>query len=114
MEVSNFIEEVDLIFPGKQCRSDAVNGRIAPTLLKEHLSPGPLKVSVLPPHLIVESTLLVQELYKFRVSLAPPEIEIADLKIAPDCFTTMVTPKKPQGKVGLLTVATVVSLSTVI
>jgi hypothetical protein len=65
VEVTNFVEKVDLIFARKQRRAYAVYRRVAPPL-------------------IIKSTLLVQKLYKLRVCFAPPEIEVPDLEITPD------------------------------
>ena len=45
---------------------------------------SPPEASVLLSHLVIESTLLVQKLYKLRVGLTPPEVEITDLKVTPD------------------------------
>lgn len=61
-------------------------GRVTPTLLKERsdVIPGPLKVSVLPPHLVVKPALLVQKFDKLRVRLTPPEVEVTDLKVTPN------------------------------
>lgn len=50
-------------------------------------------VSLLPPnfetfattHLIIESTLLVEEIKEFYIRLVPPEVEITDFEITPDC-----------------------------
>jgi hypothetical protein len=86
MKVPNLIEKVNLIFARKQCSANAVYGRVAPTLLREWSDavPGPLKVSVLFPHLIVESALLVQKLNKLRVRFTSPEVEVTDLKVTPN------------------------------
>jgi len=68
VEVPDLVEEMDLVFARKQCRANAVYGRISPSL-------------------IVKSTLLVQKLDKLRVRLASPEIEVTDLKVAPKVAT---------------------------
>jgi hypothetical protein len=85
VEVTNFVEKVDLIFARKQRRAYAVYRRVAPPLLKERTNVilGPLILVPLS-HLIIKSTLLVQKLYKLRVCFAPPEIEVPDLEITPD------------------------------
>jgi hypothetical protein len=36
-------------------------------------------------HLVVETSLLVEEIEIFAVAFIPPEVKIANLKIAPDC-----------------------------
>jgi len=84
VQVADFVEEVDLFLAREQCSADTVHGRVAPTLLKENVILASTKVPVPLPHLIVESTLLVQKLYKLRVGLASPEIEVTDLKVTPD------------------------------
>ena len=35
-------------------------------------------------HLVVKATLLIQEVEELGVSLAPPEVEVANLKVTPD------------------------------
>lgn len=35
MEVANFFEKVNLLLFGKQCRANAVDWRVAPSLVKE-------------------------------------------------------------------------------
>jgi len=52
--------------------------------MKKNVIFSPSEASVPLPHLIIESTLLVQKLYKLRVGLTPPEVEITDLKVTPD------------------------------
>lgn len=87
VEVPDLVEEMDLVFAREQCRANAVYGRISPSLLKEttHVIPGPASsLGPVASHLIIKSTLLVQKLDKLRVRLAPPEIEVPDLKVAPN------------------------------
>ena len=84
MEVPDLIKEVDLVFARKKRCTNAVNRRVAPTLLKELSARLPLKSSPPLPHLVVKSTLLVQKLDKLRVRLTPPKVQVTDLKVAPD------------------------------
>ena len=70
------------------------------------------------PHLVIESALAVQELEKLHVSLASPEVEVADFKVAPDCVYKEGTPYvRRQSKVGRFegrTVTSVVRLPAIV
>jgi hypothetical protein len=65
MSVTNLFEEVNLILPGEERSSKAVNGSISPAF-------------------VVEATLLVKMLEVLCVSLPAPEVKISDLEITPD------------------------------
>jgi len=84
VQVADFVEEVDLVLAREQRSADTVHGRVAPTLLKENVILASTKLPVPLPHLIVEPALFVQKLYKLRVGLTSPEIEVTDLKVTPD------------------------------
>lgn len=63
--VANVIEEVDLVLLGEERSADAVHWGISPPL-------------------VVEATLLVQEVEELHVPFAAPEVEVTYLEIAPD------------------------------
>ena len=84
VEVSNLVEEVDLIFPGEQRRANTVHRRVPPSLIKEMCHSRVLKKSAPLPHFIVEATLLIQKLHKLGVRFTSPEVEIANLKVTPN------------------------------
>jgi hypothetical protein len=66
MPVPNIIEEMDLVLVRKESGTDRVHWRI-------------------PPALVIETALLVEEVEELGVGLAPPEVEGADLEVGPDC-----------------------------
>jgi hypothetical protein len=73
----------NLILLSKQGSTDAMNRGISPTLedVSQYLQfLRPIAVT----NLIIESSLGIQEFKKLRVGLAPPEVEVADLEIAPN------------------------------
>jgi hypothetical protein len=73
----------NLILLSKQGSTDAMNRSISPALkdVDQYLQfLKPIAIT----HLIIESSLGIQEFKKLRVGLAPPEVEVADLEIAPD------------------------------
>jgi len=64
--VADIAEEVQLVLGREQRGADGVHGRVAPPL-------------------IVEPTRGVEVREELAVRLAAPEVEIANLKVAPDC-----------------------------
>jgi len=66
--IANVAEKVDLVLGREEGSTDAVDRCISPTL-------------------VVKSALLIEEVEEFAVRLASPEIEIADLEIAPKMAT---------------------------
>lgn len=63
--ITNIVEEMDLVLFRKQRCADAMHWCISPPL-------------------IVETTLLIEEIKEFHVSFATPEVEVTDLKVTPD------------------------------
>jgi len=68
MPISNIVEKVNLVLPCEQSSPDTMDRSIAPPL-------------------IVKATFFVEEVKEFRVCFAPPEVEIADLKVTPEVTT---------------------------
>lgn len=66
MSIADLLEEVDLLLFRKQRGPKAVDGRV-------------------PPPFVVKAALLVEILEVLGVRFASPKVEVADLKVAPDC-----------------------------
>ena len=64
--VPDVAEEVDLVLVCEKSSANGVHGRVAPAF-------------------VVEATLLVEVVKELGVCLSTPEIEVADLKVGPDC-----------------------------
>ena len=76
---------MDLLFLGEESRANAVYGRISPSLRKPSVSMIRCSTTSASSHLVVEAALLVEEVEELGVSLAPPEVEVANLEVTPDC-----------------------------
>ena len=74
---------MDLVLLGEEGRANAVYGRISPSLRKV-TQPDHSARSMIEIYLVVESALLVEEVEELGVRLASPEVEVTDLKVAPD------------------------------
>ena len=75
---------MDLLFLGEESRANAVYGRISPSLRKQSISTPRCSAASAISHLVVEAALLVEEVEELGVSLAPPEVEVANLEVTPD------------------------------
>ena len=91
--VADLVEELDLVLALEERDRDTVDGRITPPL-KRCFGLGKRRVDYhyhargrgrMTAYLVVEATLGVEELEVLRVGLAPPEIHVRDLEVAPDC-----------------------------
>ena len=85
MRQTDIVEEMNLLLLGKECCANTVNGRISPSLRKPSVSMIRCSTTSASSHLVVEAALLVEEVEELGVSLTPPEIEVADLEVTPDC-----------------------------
>ena len=77
---------MNLVLLGEEGRANAVYGRISPSLRKLSVSTLRCSAASASSHLVVEATLLVEEVEELGVSLAPPEVEVANLEVTPDLF----------------------------
>ena len=75
---------MDLLFLGEESCTNAVYGRISPSLRKPSVSMPRCSTASATSHLVVEAALLVEEVEELGVSLAPPEVEVANLEVTPD------------------------------
>lgn len=79
--IQEHVDTYNLIFLCKKRSSNAVHGRISPTLDQSLKKKTRRRGET---NLIIEATFLVQEIEKFHICLAAPEIQVTNLKVAPD------------------------------
>ena len=64
----------------------------SPQRYQPHVSPSPRGdpfARNIAAHLVVEPALAVEEVEELRVRLAPPEVHVRDLEVAPDCMRSV-------------------------
>ena len=91
MFITNFVEEVNLVFAREQCGPNAVDRCITPSLMHRGLSEHPQRGWEVGTNLIVETTCSFQMVNISCIGRGTPEVHICNFKIGPDCEVTNVS-----------------------